>query len=62
MTRGSNYSHLDSLVSTTADHLVGHKVDAVHLVRMARQVDPDFVLLQIPQLGRESSHAMRYSL
>ena len=42
--------HFDSLVATSANHLVRHKVDAVHLVGMTGQIDPDLVCLQVPQL------------
>lgn len=42
--------HLHGLVATTTYNLVRHEVDAVDFVRVTRQVDFDFVRLQIPDL------------
>lgn len=47
---GRKHVHLDLLVPPAARNLVRHKVDAVHLVRMSRQVHSDLERLQVPQL------------
>ena len=41
-------SHLDSLVPASTDNLVSHKVDAVYLVRMPREIYTDLERLEIP--------------
>jgi hypothetical protein len=52
-------SHLHSLVTASAYHLVRHKVDAVHLVGMTRQIDPDLVRLEVPELETSNRFSWR---
>ena len=49
----NRHSHFDCCVSATADHFICNKVDAVDLVGVTRQVDSQFVSLEIPDLMLE---------
>ena len=46
-------SHLDRLVSPTANYLVRHKVYAVNLVGVSWEINSDFSGLQIPELNNK---------
>ena len=46
-----NDSHLHSSITTTAHNFISHKIYAIYLIRMARQVRLELVSLQIPNLN-----------
>ena len=45
--------HLDSLISSAADHFVRDKIDTVHLVRMSGEIDADFISPEVPKLDEK---------
>lgn len=50
----TNHLHLYSTITTTADHLVSHEINAVYFIRMAWKICLEFVRLKIPNLLRMS--------
>ena len=43
--------HFDRLISPSTDNLVCNEVYTVNLIGVTREVIPDFIRLQVPNLG-----------
>lgn len=49
----SSDSHFKSFITATTYNLISHKINAINLVCMSRQINFDFIRLQIPNLNHQ---------